>query len=207
MEAAENFTLEDFAGLNFGLGEGREGWEISPHRAAVLIHDAIRYYTEKLPPQVQAQLAENLASLMSWAEEHRVPVLASVPRPAHSANQRGIGYKLWGIGPTLDQTRDFIAGSLQEPGVPLIRKRSLSAFFATDLETELRRLGRDQLVIGGVFTGGGILATGFDALARDLEFFVVADASADLNSEKHSRTLTQIGETVGQVVSLATLGA
>ncbi|GGH59239.1 isochorismatase family protein [Rothia aerolata] len=207
MEAVSSFTLEDFAELNFGLGEGREGWEISPHRAAVLIHDTIRYYTEKLPSQVQAQLAENLASLMGWAEEHRVPVLASVPRPAHSANQRGIGYKLWGIGPTLDQTRDFIAGSLQEPGVPLIRKRSLSAFFATDLETELRRLGRDQLVIGGVFTGGGILATGFDALARDLEFFVVADASADLNSEKHSRTLTQIGETVGQVVSLATLGA
>lgn len=205
MKAAENFTLEDFAGLNFGLGEGREGWEMSPHRAAVLVHDAIRYYTKKLPPQIQTQLAENLATLLSWAEEHRVPVLASVPRPAHSANQRGIGYKLWGRGPSPEETRDLIAGSFQETHTPVVLKRSLSAFFATDLETELRRLGRDQLIVGGVFTGGGILATSFDALARDLEFFVVADASADLSAEKHSRTLTQIGETTGQVVSLAAL--
>lgn len=84
----------------------------------------------------------------------------------------------------------------------MVYKRSLSAFYATDLEVEVRRLGRNQTIVAGVYAAGGIVATGFDALARDIEYFVIADAVADYSEQGHQSALEQIASIMGQVVSL-----
>lgn len=132
-----------------------------------------------------------------------VPLIRSVPRPANYLKQRGLGAKLWGLGPSAEEAGSLVLPQLRN--VPCIYKRSLSAFYATDLEVELRRLGCSQLVVAGVFAGGGIVATSFDALARDIEFFVVADAVADFTEERHHSALHQIATTTGQVLSLSGL--
>ncbi|WP_370654774.1 isochorismatase family protein [Prescottella sp. R16] len=41
---------------------------------------------------------------------------------------------------------------------------------------------QDQLAVCGVFASQGVAATSFDALARDIQFFVVSDAVADYNA-------------------------
>lgn len=192
------YSLKDFSNENRGLG-----WMLDPSQCALLVHDFLPYYLEILPENLQAELVSNVAEAVSWAQAHDVSVLMTAPRPAALAAQRGLGGKLWGIGPSDAQTREIILPELR--GCLHIHKRSLSAFYATDLEVELRRLGKTQLVVAGVYAAGGIVATSFDALARDLEFFVVADAVADYTVDRHRFALDQIAGTTGQVVSLVNL--
>ncbi|GAA1756708.1 isochorismatase family protein [Rothia terrae] len=192
------YSLYDFSNENRGLG-----WTLDPSQCALLVHDFLPYYLEVLPENLQAELVRNVAGAVSWAQANDVPVVTSAPRPATVAQQRGLGGKLWGLGPSAVQTQEAILPELR--GCVRIHKRSLSAFYATDLEVELRRLGKSQLIVAGLYVAGGIVATSFDALARDLEFFVVADAVADYTVDRHHFALEQIAGTTGQVVSLANL--
>ena len=61
------------------------------------------------------------------------------------------------------------------------------------------------MVIVGGFAGQGILATTFDALAHDVETFVVRDAVADYTEELHVLAMRQIARSTGQVISVQSL--
>jgi isochorismate hydrolase len=179
-------------------------WQIDVFRAAVLIHDLLPYYVDVLPPRVGRAVVDECQRLVDWARANDVPVIASAPRPASSIDERGLGGSLWGLGPSRAETS---TSSLTHLGDAVwVEKRSYSAFFATDLAVELRRRKRDQLLIAGVFASAGILATTFDALANDIQAFVVIEASADLTMAKHRLVLEQIRSTTGEVVSIASLG-
>lgn len=96
---------------------------------------------------------------MAWASEQDVPLLISSPRPADRLAQRGLGGRLWGQGPSLEEAEQTAISSLHGLGKTMrVQKRSYSAFYATDLAVELRRLDRRQLVVVGVFATGGVLA-------------------------------------------------
>ncbi|MFW0168824.1 isochorismatase family protein [Rothia sp. CCM 9417] len=194
------YNLDTFENDARGLG-----WDIDTGQVAVLIHDLIPYYTKVLDPGLEAQLIEANRVLIRWAYELSIPVIASAPRPATDIRERGLGGTLWGIGPSYDDISQPCIEELSGLAKATVYKRSLSAFYATDLEVELKRLGKSQLLTAGVFASGGILATSIDALARDIKFFCLADAVADTNIEKHRFALTYIAETSGQIVSLKAL--
>lgn len=194
----QQYSMSQFSGNDWGIG-----WEVDSARCAVLIHDFLPYYLKVLPQSLVAELEQSCGRLITCSREASIPLITSAPRPAYQLYQRGLGARLWGKGPTLEESEERIIDGLSEPEVPCMRKRSLSAFYGTDLEIEMRRAGKDQLVILGVFTGGGILATSFDALARDIECFVVSDGTADFTEKRHAQALSQIGETTGQIISQA----
>lgn len=181
---------------------GGPGWQVTPSRAAVLVHDVLPYYLSVLPEAVAEKVTQGVEQVVRWARQHDVPVLASAPRAASRLEQRGLGARLWGLGPNSDQARSSAVG-LPDDAV-WVGKRSYSAFFATDLDVELRRSGRDQLVIVGVFVSAGITATTFDALAHDIESFVVADATADYTA-RHAASLTHLSHTTAQILKVADL--
>lgn len=192
------YSLKEFSDESRGLG-----WTLDPSTCALLVHDFLPYYLDILPENLRNELVDNIAEVVRWAHKHNVPVMISAPRPATLVAQRGVGGKLWGLGPNHEQSQEEILPELSD--CVRIHKRSLSAFYATDLEVELRRLGKTQLVVAGVYAAGGVIATGFDALARDFEFFVIADALADYTAERHRFALEQIATTTGQVLSKAAL--
>lgn len=194
------YNLASFENETGGLG-----WEIDSDQAAVLIHDLIPYYTKVLDSSLETQLIEANRALLRWAHELSIPVVASVPRPATDIRERGLGGILWGIGPSHDDISQPCIEELSGLAKATVYKRSLSAFYATDLEVELKRLGKSQLLTGGVFASGGILATSIDAFARDIKFFCLADVIADTNIEKHYFALKYIAETSGQITTLKTL--
>ncbi|MFC9893598.1 isochorismatase family protein [Nocardia sp. NPDC127579] len=189
-----------FANIHDGLG-----WQLEHDRCAVLVHDLLPYYANVLAPQTRAAVVSQCQSLVDWAFIRNVAVIASAPRPATVTPQRGLGGVLWGQGPNATEAAQSCLDGIVEPAVPWIRKRSLSAFYATDLAVELRRQGKDQLVVCGVFASQGIVATSFDALARDLQFFVASDAIADYNAALHELALSQIARSTGQVIPTADL--
>lgn len=197
-------AVESYDPRDLSAAAHDRGWAVDSSRAAVLVHDLLPYYVDLLPSAVRDVVVAETQRVVAWAHAKSVPVIASAPRAATSLEQRGLGGRLWGLGPSEIEAR---TSSLPELGDAVwIGKRSYSAFFGTDLAVELRRQGRDQLVIAGVFASAGILATTFDALANDIESFVVIEATADYDRSKHEAALRQIGSTTGAVISTAALG-
>jgi bifunctional isochorismate lyase/aryl carrier protein len=194
--------VEDYDVGNLVDAAGGPGWLLAPTRATVLVHDMLPYYLQVLPRPVSERTGAAVDTAVEWARGLGLPLLASAPRPAEHLAQRGLGGRLWGKGPSVEQVKQTAVHGFDDPGPTTVRKRSYSAFYATDLEVELRRSGRDQLIVIGVFASGGVLATAFDALARDLELFVVAEATADYTPQRHRSALDLISGGIGQVITL-----
>ncbi len=85
----------------------------------------------------------------------------------------------------------------------VILKKYASAFFGTDLSTELTTDRVDTLVVVGVTTSGCIRATAVDSLQHGYRTIVPADAVGDRAEEPHRANLFDIDAKYGDVVSTA----
>ncbi|CAK9204848.1 unnamed protein product [Sphagnum troendelagicum] len=76
------------------------------------------------------------------------------------------------------------------PGEHVLVKSRFSAFFATNLDLVLRRVGIEHIAVAGVQTPNCIRATAFDAIAHDYPSVVVlSDATAAASDEVHAANL------------------
>ncbi|TKR27868.1 isochorismatase family protein [Natronomonas salsuginis] len=85
----------------------------------------------------------------------------------------------------------------------VILKKYASAFFGTDLSTELTTDGVDTLVVTGVTTSGCVRATAVDSLQHGYRTIVPADAVGDRADEPHRANLFDIDAKYGDVVASA----
>ena len=69
-----------------------------------------------------------------------------------------------------------------------IVKKRYSAFFGTDLEATLRRVGPDLLVVAGINTHACVRTTVIDAYQRDYEVVVAAECIASNDEAHHEMT-------------------
>lgn len=75
------------------------------------------------------------------------------------------------------------------PGERLITKQRWSAFWNTELDAVLRRLGVDQIALTGVQTPNCIRTTAYDANALGYEVIVLSDATGANSPEVHAANL------------------
>lgn len=87
----------------------------------------------------------------------------------------------------------------------VILKKYASAFFGTDLGTELTTDGVDTLVIAGVTTSGCVRATAVDGLQHGYRTIVPADAVGDRAEEPHRANLFDIDAKYGDVVAASSV--
>ena len=80
-------------------------------------------------------------------------------------------------------------------------KKYASAFFGTDLGTELTTHRVDTLVLAGVTTSGCIRATAVDSLQHGYRTIVPADAVGDRAEGPHHANLFDIDAKYGDVVT------
>jgi nicotinamidase-related amidase len=73
-----------------------------------------------------------------------------------------------------------------------ILKHRYSAFYNTDLETILRVLKVEDLVISGVMTNMCCESTARDAYYRDYRIFFLADGTGSINEEMHLASLLSL---------------
>ncbi len=78
------------------------------------------------------------------------------------------------------------------PGEPVVRKRAWSAFWGTDLDLRLRRVGVDTLVIGGTQTPNCIRATVYDATVYGYRVIVLADGTSSATPERQRANLQDL---------------
>ncbi|MFF3652614.1 isochorismatase family protein [Streptomyces sp. NPDC002181] len=184
---------------------GGPSWGIEPAQAALLVHDLQPRYLDTLSARSRRLLLTRVERVMDWAEGNRVPILASGPRPASDLTQRGLLGTCWGIGLSPAQAAQVAVPRLDAAGITRITKRSYSAFYASDLATELHRRRRNQLIIIGVYASHGILATSLDAVARDIQTFIPFDATADYTAYRHAAALDLIATMSGRVLAVEDL--
>ncbi|MFE7664797.1 isochorismatase family protein [Streptomyces celluloflavus] len=171
----------------------RVDWTVDPRRAVLLVHDLqnyfLRAFTEGAAPLTE--LLENVGRLTAACRAAGIPVVYSAQPAGQSPAQRGLQQDFWGPGlPAEPADAAAIAAPVApQPGDTLLTKWKYSAFARTDLGEQLAGLGRDQLVVVGVYAHIGVLMTACDAWMRDIQAFVVADAVADFSAADHQQAL------------------
>jgi len=177
-------------------GAGRPRWRLDPSRAALLIHDMQRYFLDFFPAgrSPTTELVANTVRARQAARRAGLPVLYSAQPGRMSRAERGLLHDLWGPGMTGEPGSSAIIDELTPgPDDVVVTKYRYSAFFRTGLAGLLSALGRDQLVVCGVFAHIGCLFTAGDALAHDIEAFLLADAVADFTLRDHLMALDYAG--------------
>lgn len=186
------------------LPANRADWRPDPARAVLLIHDMQRYFLHPYlrgAEPIESAIA-NIAALREQAREAGVPVVYTAKPGGMTREGRGLERDFWGPGMRADPADSAIADPLQpEEGDALITKWRYSAFVHTDLAERLHRRGRDQLLITGVYAHIGCLLTAADAFMRDIQPFLVADATADFSAEDHRFALRYAAQRCGVTLS------
>lgn len=91
------------------------------------------------------------------------------------------------------------------PGELVIHKTRYSGFWGTDLDTRLKDLGVDTLVLAGLTTECCVGDTARDAFNLDYHVFVAADACAAYEPDLHAGALKMIDLNTGMVVDTASV--
>jgi isochorismate hydrolase len=172
-------------------------WRVEPHRAALLIHDMQRYFLAPFPAGASpvVELVDNVRRLREACDRAGVPVAYTAQPGGMTEEQRGLLKDFWGPGMTVSPEHRKVVDGL-EPAAHdhVFTKWRYSAFHKSDLLEHLRRNGRDQLIVCGVFAHVGVLMTAVDAYTNDIETFLVADAVADFSAHYHRLALTYAAE-------------
>ena len=88
-------------------------------------------------------------------------------------------------------------------GEKVIQKHRYSAFYNTDLETVLRCLKVEDIVIAGVMTNMCCESTARDAYYRDYRVFLPADGTGSISEEMHLASLMNLALGFAQVTTCA----
>jgi len=86
---------------------------------------------------------------------------------------------------------------------PLVEKQWASAFYGTDLNSQLRALDVDSLVVTGLTTSGCVRASAVDGLQNNYQMVVALEAVGDRNPEAHQANLFDLNAKYADVLSVA----
>ncbi|MFF4389211.1 MULTISPECIES: isochorismatase family protein [unclassified Streptomyces] len=174
------------------LPANRVDWTVDPDRAVLLVHDLQNYFLSAFDMDAQpvTGMLQQVARLKKEAGRAGVPVFYTAQPGGQSPAERGLQQDFWGPGLPADPTAAAIPAAVAPgPDDTVLTKWKYSAFVRTDLLERLRAMGRDQLVITGVYAHIGVLMTACDAWMQDVRAFVVADAVADFSEREHRMAL------------------
>lgn len=181
----------------------RVPWEIDPQRAALLIHDMQAYFLDFWEPDdpLIARVIDHLRALRLYCHRHDIPVFYTAQPAPQRDEDRGLLNDMWGAGLSARPERQAIVAALMPTTQDcVLTKWRYSAFQRSPLLEKLTAQGRDQLIVGGVYTHIGCQQTVMDAFMHDIQPFLVADATADFSREAHLGALSYVAGCCGQLV-------
>ena len=174
--------------------QNRVNWRVDPARAALLVHDMQRYFVRAFElerdgqplPDAQINIAiANIRRLLDAAHAVNIPVYYTAQPPRQNPADRRLLTDFWGDGLQDDENAQILDELAPTEADTVLTKWRYSAFVRSPLEEQLKDLGRDQLIIGGIYAHIGCLTTALEAFMRDIQPFMVADALADFTAEEH----------------------
>jgi len=125
--------------------------------------------------------------------------------PTHNKTFAPVGqHRLFGVDAPETQVHPSL--DIREEDL-VVRKTRVGAFSTTDLHTRLHARGIDTLVLAGIATSGAVLSTLRHAADPDYRTFVLADATADPDTEIHRVLTEKIFPTQADVITTPDLPA
>jgi trans-2,3-dihydro-3-hydroxyanthranilic acid synthase len=184
------------------LPENTVSWHLDPQRTVLLVHDMQRYFLRPFPETVRLPLVRHAALMRDRCAALGVPVAYTAQPGRMTEADRGLLKDFWGAGmETTPADREIVGPLAPAPRDWLFTKWRYSAFFRSDLLARMRRAGRDQLVICGVYAHVGVLMTAVEAFTHDIQPFLVADAVADFSSGYHRLALDYAAQRCAMVLT------
>jgi biuret amidohydrolase len=165
-------------------------------KAALLVIDMQKHFLEPNSPAFTEggpAIIPNVKNLIAAFRQANRPVIYT--RHVHHPDKIDAGIMGWwweGMcveGTPESEIHDELAPAGREK---VIAKHRYSAFYNTDLETVLRCLKIEDLVITGVMTNMCCESTARDAYFRDYRVFFLADATGSICEEMHLASLLNL---------------
>jgi nicotinamidase-related amidase len=120
------------------------------------------------------ELRNNAALISKAAAEFKVPtILTTVAEKTFS-------------GPMFDEIVSVF------PKQKMIDRTSMNTWEDENVIKEVNRIGKNRIVLGGLWTGVCIVGPALSALEQGFEVYVVADACGDVSNEAHERAMQRM---------------
>ena len=187
------------AGIQRRLGFGRH-----PAVVVVDLSNAFTSLDHPLGSDMDA-VVDATVSLLDAARAATLPIFfTTISYPD------GSGPGTWGVkSPVLlslvgsGSDVDIDARLMRRPSEPLITKPGASAFFATNLTSQLTHAGVDTVLVAGGSTSGCVRATVVDAIQLGLRPIVPLECVGDRAATQHRASLIDMDGKYADVLGLA----
>lgn len=172
-------------------------WPFDINKAVLLVVDMQRYFLEERGHGFACggvAALSNVQRLMAHFRERKRPVVFTQHVHRKDGSDVGILGKWWEeVGP-IEGTPDAEIDPRVRPleGEIIVRKNRYSAFYHTNLDEILKKMGAREIVIIGVMTNICCESTARDAFFRDYMVRFVADATGTVKEEMHKGTLLNL---------------
>ena len=78
------------------------------------------------------------------------------------------------------------------PGQKMLDRTSMNTWEDTAVIAEVNRIGKQRIVLAGLWTGVCIVGPALSALDQGFEVYVIADACGDVSAEAHQRAMDRM---------------
>jgi nicotinamidase-related amidase len=170
--------------------------ELEKSKAALLVIDMQNFFLDPASPSFTCggpAILPNIKQLISVFRQAGRPVIYT--KHVHHPGRLDAGImEWWWEGMCIERSPESEIHPEIEPlpGEKVIAKHRYSAFYNTDLETVLRCMKIENLVITGIMTNMCCESTARDAYYRDFKVFFTADCTGTINEEMHLASLLNL---------------
>jgi len=169
---------------------------LNNHKVALLVIDMQKFFLEIPSPAYTCggiAILPNLKRLIEAFREKGLPIIYT----KHVHHPEGIDAGImgwWWKGMCLEGSpeSDIHEDIYPQRNEKVIYKHRYSAFYNTDLETILRCLNVEDIIITGVMTNLCCESTARDAYFRDYRVFFLADGTGAVCEEMHKASLLNL---------------
>lgn len=197
--------------------EGEVKFDIIPEKCALLVIDmqdefVKPHWSPYWVPEATRRVPQ-MKRLIEQCRSMNIPVIYTVYSKTHQYLDRPKTLPLMPSrfpGLPIDQSQFFITGTVWTELAPksdelVIHKPSYGAFFETPLETILKNLGKDTVIISGTLTNYCCSTTARQAYERGFQVVFGSDVTAAHFPEFHEMELQVLRRGFAKVMSLQEL--
>jgi nicotinamidase-related amidase len=193
---------------------GEVKFDINAEKCALLVIDmqdefVKPYWSPYWVPEATRRVPQ-IKRLIQHCRNRKIPVIFTVYSKTHQYLDRP---KTLPLMPSrfpdlnIDQSSFFVTGTVWHELIPhndeiIIHKSSYGAFFETSLETILKNLGKDTVIISGTLTNYCCSTTARQAYERSFKVVFGSDVTATHFPEFHEMELQVLRRGFAKVMSL-----